>query len=81
VAVTIEKATVERGKFAAATASDDATEENGYHARLIKRQKERGQLLTQRIPEGTAGVWLKGGTLRGTPESEKEPHTGRRRTV
>jgi archaellum biogenesis ATPase FlaH len=77
VAVTIEKATVERGKFVAATASDDATEENGYHARLIKRQKERGQLLTPRLPDATAGVWLKGGTLRGESVEAEKPSTRR----
>ena len=71
VAVTIERATYKKGEFASA-GDKDADEENGYHARLIKRQKERGQLLTQRMPDGTAGVWLKGGTLRDKAEEESK---------
>jgi hypothetical protein len=79
VAVTIERATYKKEKGEFASAGDkDAGQENGYHARLIKRQKERGQLLTQRMPDGAAGVWLKGGTLRGKPEAEPEKNSERR---
>jgi hypothetical protein len=78
VAVTIEKATFEKGEFASA-GTNKATEENGYQARLIRRQKERGQLPTPRLPDATAGVWLKGGTLRGESVETKKPSTRRDR--
>jgi hypothetical protein len=78
VAVTIEKATYDKGKF---TASGEATEENGYRARLIKRQKERGQLLKKRMPDDTAGVWLKGGTLRGRPDDKPQENQATERRL
>jgi hypothetical protein len=71
VAVTIERATYEGGKFTAAV-KGEATEENGYHARLITRQKERGLYITgPGTPDRTAGVWVRGGTLRGEAQPRK----------
>jgi len=77
VAMTIEKATIEKGEFTS-VGTGKATEEHGFSARLIGRRKERGQLLTQRMPDDTAGVWVKGGTLRGKPEAEPERNSERR---
>lgn len=67
VAVTIERATYEGGKFTSAGANN-GTEMNGYEARLITRQKERGlHIAGPGTPDRTAGVWVLGGTLRDRP--------------
>jgi len=67
VAVTIERATCEGGKFTAAV-DGQASELNGYEARMITRQKDRGLHVTgPGTPDRTAGVWVRGGTLRDRP--------------
>jgi hypothetical protein len=79
VGMTIERATYDKDKFASA-GDKDADEENGYEARLIRRQKKRGQGQppTSRMPDGYAGAWVKEGTLRGKPEAEPERNSERR---
>jgi len=80
VGMTIERATYDNDKFASA-GDKEADDENGYEARLIKRQKKRGQGQppTSRMPDGYAGVWVKEGTLRDTPDDKPQGNQATKR--